>query len=380
MARHSKGPRLERNQRGIYEIRWTEQDERGQSRSRRLSTRTDALAEAQATFAGWLNEEAVNTGEVEPTMAQCIERYRDGHVRAGQIASVQRAEISLRWLEQHFGSLRPGQIEDRHVNQYVEHRRSGRIGAHSTGVTDASIRRELVDLKAALNFCVRKRCLSADKVPHITLPDDSEPREFWLTETEWRQLEDRIAQETHHGGLQPVHRLVLLAYYTASRVTPIIMLTPAQIEGLRFVRGDPQGTPKLIRYDQLRLSHGKRTKKRRVAVPVGERFRPWMIQMLTELAERYPEDWMNRPVAGFEGRRMASRYLSEWSDRLADELDNDRFRQLHPHALRHTRATHLLRAGASLWDAAGVLGDSVATVERTYGHHAHDHLARVVDL
>jgi integrase len=44
-----------------------------------------------------------------------------------------------------------------------------------------------------------------------------------------------------------------------------------------------------------------------------------------------------------------------------------------PHTLRHSRATHLLQAGVPTWDVAGLLGDTVATVERVYGHHSPDY-------
>jgi integrase len=40
-----------------------------------------------------------------------------------------------------------------------------------------------------------------------------------------------------------------------------------------------------------------------------------------------------------------------------------------PHVLRHTRATWLMQAGVDPWEAAGHLGMTVETLERTYGHH-----------
>ena len=44
-----------------------------------------------------------------------------------------------------------------------------------------------------------------------------------------------------------------------------------------------------------------------------------------------------------------------------------------PHILRHSRATHLLQDGVSIYEVAKLLGDTIATVERVYGHHAPDH-------
>ena len=46
----------------------------------------------------------------------------------------------------------------------------------------------------------------------------------------------------------------------------------------------------------------------------------------------------------------------------------------HPHMLRHSRATHLLQDGKQIWDVAGLLGDTVVTVQNTYGHHSPNEL------
>jgi integrase len=43
-----------------------------------------------------------------------------------------------------------------------------------------------------------------------------------------------------------------------------------------------------------------------------------------------------------------------------------------PYALRHTFATEALAAGVSIFELARVMGTSVAMIDRTYGHLAHD--------
>ncbi len=45
-----------------------------------------------------------------------------------------------------------------------------------------------------------------------------------------------------------------------------------------------------------------------------------------------------------------------------------------PHTLRHTAATWLMQLGVPIWQAAGYLGMSVQTLERTYGHHHPDYM------
>jgi integrase len=50
-----------------------------------------------------------------------------------------------------------------------------------------------------------------------------------------------------------------------------------------------------------------------------------------------------------------------------------------PHTLRHTAATWLMQARVSPWVAAGYLGMTLETLERTYGHHHPDFLAEAVE-
>ena len=47
----------------------------------------------------------------------------------------------------------------------------------------------------------------------------------------------------------------------------------------------------------------------------------------------------------------------------------------HPHLLRHSRATHMLMDGDSPYKVAKLLGDTLATVERVYGHSDPEFLA-----
>jgi hypothetical protein len=39
----------------------------------------------------------------------------------------------------------------------------------------------------------------------------------------------------------------------------------------------------------------------------------------------------------------------------------------------------MAQAGADLWDIAGILGDTLATVEKTYAHHHPDYLRKAAN-
>ena len=51
-----------------------------------------------------------------------------------------------------------------------------------------------------------------------------------------------------------------------------------------------------------------------------------------------------------------------------------------PHTLRRIRATWLMQGGVDAWEAAGHLGMSVETLQRTYGHHSPDHQKRAAEI
>ena len=56
------------------------------------------------------------------------------------------------------------------------------------------------------------------------------------------------------------------------------------------------------------------------------------------------------------------------------ELMADLGVEAHPHMLRHSRATHMLMDGEDPYKVAKLLGDTLTTVERNYGHHSVDYL------
>jgi len=54
--------------------------------------------------------------------------------------------------------------------------------------------------------------------------------------------------------------------------------------------------------------------------------------------------------------------------------------KVHPHVLRHTRATWMVQRGVPPWQAAGYLGMTVRVLEQTYGHHSPDWQADAADI
>jgi integrase len=48
--------------------------------------------------------------------------------------------------------------------------------------------------------------------------------------------------------------------------------------------------------------------------------------------------------------------------------------------MRHSRATWMMQARVPVWEAAGALGMSLETLERTYGHHHPDFQKKAAEV
>lgn len=351
MARPNHGPRLEIGGGGNYEIRWTEG-----GRSKRRSTGTANLREAQREFALFLSEAERAARPDGLTVNEILDAYEERHV-APKVASKRTSKQCIQNLRPYFGELIAADIKPQHVEQYTERRKAGRIGfvdeqGKSHGyrkAVDATIRRELVVLVSAMNFAAKKQLMPKGSIPAIELPPASLPRERWLTEQEAARLA-AAAQPPRHDRLTRAYRFIVLALNTAARAGALEELKWFQVDwDNRLIRLNPEGR--------------RQTKKRRATVPMSDELFAMMQRAYAEKNSEFVLDHA-RPI----------RTYFETAARRA-RLDG-----VTPHILRHTWATWAAMAGVSLYEIAGVLGDTIATTERTYLKYCPQHLRSAVNF
>ena len=345
MPKKNNGPRLDLNEAGIYEIRWTES-----RRSKRKSTGTADHGEAQAALGrhllGLAEEKKVSVCNV----ASVLEAYDLEHVQERVVAK-DRQEGCIAVLKAGLGHLDVQQLTPAAILEYRKDRKAGKVNGHVAG--DSTLRRELNCLIAAINHAARHRRIPQAEVPHIALPDAAPPKDLWLTEAQLDKLLETAAKLYPGDRLSRIYRFVALAAETAARKTSVVTLRWGQVDL------------------QARLIHfqndgNTRTKKRRVPVPMSD----LAFEVLTKAwSERTQDEWV-----------LDTPYSVQHHFDMLKAAAGEAFADVTPHTLRHTWATHAARAGVPLFEIAGVLGDTLATVMRVYAHHCPDHLRGAVNF
>jgi integrase len=333
---------LRPNESGVFYIHWSEQ-----RRSKRESTGATEIAAASAYFDEWLRLlDAPGRGQVLTCADVWRRKYGDS----------ERHRYLWKHLAPAFGSRRPADVTQDLVDAYVSRRRAA----------PATIRLEVVCLAAAWNAAVKARHLAATDVPAIEPPDDSPPRDRWLTDDEITRLM-AAAQERDDGAnarsvgatlrtegqaseeRPPAGRV---AAYRLTRVERFLWLAldacarRTAVQELRWDNGQVDFDARVIHFNPPGRAQ---TSKRRASVPMSDRLYAVMVRAHEERVGPYVLD---TPGEVYRAVVAAAK---------AAGLEG-----VHPHVLRHTGATHMARRGVSLWIIAQLLGNSIAQVENVY--------------
>lgn len=280
-------------------------------------------------------------GGVRLTVRQALHDYTREH----KVAAADRRYYAIQALDEHLGDRPLSAIDIPACREYMARRHPVK---HST------VRRELGVLQAAANHALRWRRITAAEMPSIELPASAEPKTIWLFDDELQKL--------RRAACGRAARFIDLAYYTASRKGALEFLTWDRVDLAknRIVLADPGG---------------RSNKKRKPIVPIAVELRATLMDaafMSTIAGDKYVLETSNdiRPAFDAAAKRANLEMLPARDGRPAGRLT--------PHVLRHTRATHLLQKGVAPYAVAALLGDTVQTVLRVYGHHCPNYLAEAI--
>ena len=239
-----------------------------------------------------------------------------------------------------FGRQSLADINGKRCRDYAENR--------GKAVTLSTARRELETLQAAINHWHSESPLAA--VPRIVKPERSIARQRYLT----RHEAAAMLRAARALGLPHIARFILIGLYTGTRHSAIL--------SLRWYPSIDAGHIDVARNLLYRRGTSEtETAKRRPPARIPDRLmihvRIWHRRDLGKGPQAAIIRWKGKPL--LKERRAWARVV-EYAG-----LDSD----VTPHILRHTCATWLLQTKVEAWDVAGLLGMSLAMLERVYGHH-----------
>jgi integrase len=287
--------------------------------------------------------------------------------------SITKARVMI--LAEWWGDKTLAEVNGTTCRQYVAHRtaqprRSSRPDATGNAprmVTAAGARRELEDLRSAINYH-RTEGLCSEFVG-VALPDKNEPNNDWLTRSEaaciiwaaWRARQKMGEGATDRPTGRHLARFILVGLYTGTRHSAICSAAFETAIGRGHIDLDSG-----VFYRQRQGS--KQTKKRQPPVRLPER-------LLAHLRRWRRLGIARHAVVEWNGKPVASVRKSFETAVAAAKVE----RHLTPHVLRHTAATWAMQSGCDIWAAAGWLGMSPEVLERVYGHHHPDFQREVAE-
>jgi len=242
-----------------------------------------------------------------------------------------------------FGHLHAIQLRDQDLDNYVQYRRTckkkdrqGRVV--KTGVKNATIRRELTDLQAILNWSTRRRPVLIRFNPVLSYRAPAADNEIILPPTP-----DETAAILKHASPHLV-RAIMLSYYLGLR--------PGAVELLQLNWTDINWQSKSI---LVRSAHKGGPVRRHV--PIHEDF-------IEELKKWWVFDKKTGPIIYYHGKPV-QKIGKAWAGTLKRAGITRRIR---PYDLRHNFITQALEAGADIKALAEVVGSRPETIMRHYQH------------
>jgi len=239
--------------------------------------------------------------------------------------------------------------------------------------TPASARRQLEDLRAAVNMAIEDGHCRERVV--IKLPEKPQGRVAFLTRDQvaalvWtayrrrktytfgkRSAEDKRGETVQTKGHPSRHvaRFILAAVYTGSRSSRIHQASFVKEIGRPYIDVDAGIFYRSWQGEEV--ARNKRAPAIRIPGRLLAHMRRWK-----RLGAKYLVEFDDRPVDPKKAFRLLVREV------LEEEGDG-----VVRHTLRHTAATWLMQAGLPVNEIAGFLGMSVEVLIDTYGHHHPDH-------
>lgn len=294
-------------------------------RDRKTSLHTEHYKEAIERAKFYLDSVDTELPAVGWTVEKVLQLYSEEHIKPHNInpqATLWKVKPLLRLL----GHLRVDELTKPIVTGY-------RV---SRGVSSGTVRSELAILIAALKYAHGENKI--ESIPAIQLPAANPARSRWLDQSEIEAfLEAGKSMRVHPDRYARAELFFIIALYTGQRSRAVETLTWDRVN---FER------------QQIDFSYREtQTSKRSGLVEMH----PELERVLLQVHQSRKNCW----VLGSDGA------IRKTFDRLKTKAG---ITDCSPITLRHTCASILVSSGVSTFIVAGILGNTPAMIEKTYGH------------
>jgi integrase/recombinase XerC len=218
----------------------------------------------------------------------------------------------------------------------------------------ATIARKLSAVRAFLRFLRRERIIDENPAMLLRPPKGKKALPAFLTPEQAAALVE--APRSSSSGRAARARPSVLELRDAALLEVLYGCGLRVSEGVGLDVSD-------LETIELRVRRGKGGKDR--IVPLGEKARRALDEYLARRAELKPPAGEGAVFLNAKGRRVTARSVRRFVDRHAITAGAP---PTHPHALRHSYATHLLGSGADLRSIQQLLGHSSLKTTARYAH------------
>ncbi|HEV7334432.1 MAG TPA: site-specific integrase [Bosea sp. (in: a-proteobacteria)] len=235
-------------------------------------------------------------------------------------------------------------------------------------VTEAGARRELEDLRSAVNLAIADGITR--EIIKVSLPDKAPERDRWLTRSEvarmllsaWHFRETQKGAVTDRRSRRHLAKFILVALRTGTRAEAVCTASfiPEMGKPWMELKEDSDGK-KIAKFHRLALGSKEAKNKKYPTVPMPDSLAAHLHRWHAK-GQRYVVEFNGKPIAST--KKAFANLVHDLG--LEDGVVR--------HTLRHTAATWGMQAGADIWELSGYLGMSVEVLERRYGHHSPDHM------
>lgn len=237
----------------------------------------------------------------------------------------------------------------------AQHVRNYAAQMHRQGLGGRSIQRRLSALRSFCRFLVRQGHLSNNPAQDIRAPGAPRKLPHTLDVDRMQTLLDGSADD---WLARRDLTMLELMYSSGLRLAELVNLDVHDID--------------MLQREARVLGKGRKTR----IVPVGEKARTALERWLEERQLHCADDesalFINRTGTRL-GPRSVQKRFKRWA--LSQGMDS----RLHPHALRHSCATHLLESSGDLRAVQEMLGHANLGTTQIYTHLDFQRLAQVYD-